>query len=153
MNLHVKELWDKFTDKNPSYKGKKMPESYHFCDTKKDADELAELVRKGIKKATSTLLCFFELDNEKLPKENELFIITNFQGDAIAIIKNTKIEQMPFNQVPASFAYKEGEGDRSLEYWKKAHTQIYTRWLKEFDMEFDENMIAVLEHFEVLYAV
>ncbi len=60
---------------------------------------------------------------------------------------------MPFNKVPASFAYKEGEGDRSLEYWKKAHTQIYTKWLKEFDMEFDENMIAVLEHFEVLYTV
>ncbi len=73
MNLHIKmtpeELWDKFTDKNPSHKGKKMPESYHFCDTKKDADELAELVQKGIKKTTSSLLCFFELDNEKLPKK------------------------------------------------------------------------------------
>ena len=55
------------------------------------------------------------------------------------------------NAVSEEHAYKEGEGDRSLEYWRKVHKEFFTEELKSLNQEFDENMELVCEEFEVVY--
>ncbi len=145
------ELWGKFIDKNPKYKNVELPESYYFCDNKKDADNLAELVKIGVKTATSSLYCLYELEQEKLPKSDDLAIITDFEGNAVAIISNSKVEIIKFSEVTEELASREGEGDKSLQYWRKVHIDIFTKWLKEFNMDFDESMEIVYENFEVLF--
>ena len=51
----------------------------------------------------------------------------------------------------AEHAFKEGEGDRSLAYWREVHKRFFTEELKEADLEFDEDMKLVCEEFEAVY--
>ncbi|OPJ57829.1 ASCH domain-containing protein [Clostridium oryzae] len=125
--------------------------SWYFCDNEKSANDLAELVKKGIKRATTSLHCFYEVEGESLPKIGELSIITDWNGEAQGIIETTKVTVMPFKEVSSEFAFREGEGDKSLEYWKKVHIHFFTKELKEINMEFSEDMLVVCEEFEVVY--
>ncbi len=125
--------------------------SWHFCDNEYDANKLAELVVTGTKRGTSSLLDFYSLDNEELPKVGEYCVITNWQGIARCIIKIKKIHIIPFSEVTEELATIEGEGDKSLAYWRNAHIKFFTRGLKEFNIEFNESMKVVFEEFEVVY--
>ncbi len=52
-----------------------------------------------------------------------------------------------FCDVGREHAYNEGEGDRSLEYWRKVHRDFFKRELEEHGLSFDENMLVVCETF------
>ena len=77
-------------------------------------------------------------------------IILDSNDEAVCIIKTTKVYVVPFNQVTEDHAAKEGEGDCSLEYWRKVHREFFTEELKEIEKEFEENMLVVCEEFVVL---
>lgn len=47
---------------------------------------------------------------------------------------------------------KEGEGDKSLAYWKKVHESFFTECLKALNLEFSYNMKVVCEEFEVVFS-
>lgn len=149
----VKEMWRNYLlsigqdDKSTDLKY----EAWHFCDNEKDADELAELVCQGIKKATTGLLYFYEQENEAIPKAGNLNIVTDWQGKARCIIRTTKVTLLPFRNVSEEFAYTEGEGDKSLDYWREAHIAAFVRHLKKIGMEFSEDMTVVCEEFEAVY--
>ena len=123
-------------------------DAYAFGD---EADFLGDLVKNGIKTATTSVYKLYELDEEELPKAGEYSIILDSQDEALCIIKTTKVYIEKFANISASYAYKEGEGDRSLEYWKRAHKAFFEEELKEYDLEFDEQMDLVCEEFEVVY--
>jgi len=147
----IENLWNDFILENPGNQHKKTPMSFYFCDNEKDADACAELVVNGIKKATATSLWWFEKNNESLPQIGDQYIITDWNGKAKAIIETTKIEKVPYNQVTSEFARIEGEGDKSLDYWKKVHKDYYTREMKPYGEQFDENMIIVCEQFKLIF--
>ena len=86
-----------------------------------EADYLAELVLMGQKTATSSAFDLYAVGNEPLPKENELSVILDSKENAICIIETTKVEVIPFKEVSEKHAYKEGEGDRRLTYWRELH--------------------------------
>ena len=147
----VENLWNDFMRENPLNKIIETPLSFYFCDNEKDADECAELVVKGIKRATATSLWWYEKNKKSLPKVGEQYIVTDWKGNAKAIIETTKVEQVPYNKITAEFAEIEGEGDKSLEYWKKVHKTYYEREMALFNEEFDNYMIIVCEHFKTSY--
>ena len=147
----VENLWSDFIKDNPENKNKDTPISFYFCDNKKDADECAELVVKGIKRATATSLWWFEKNNEILPKIGDQYIVTDWDGNAKAVIETIKIEQVSYNKITSEFAEIEGEGDKSLEYWKRVHKDYYTREMKPYNEQFDEKMIIVCEQFKAIY--
>ena len=115
-----------------------------------DADGLAELVKNGIKTATCSAYVFYELEDEELPKVGEYGVILDGQDEAVCIIKTTKVYVTAYDEVTEEHAFKEGEGDRSLEYWRKVHKEFFTEELKEIGQEFDEKMKLVCEEFEVV---
>ncbi|QZY56452.1 ASCH domain-containing protein [Crassaminicella profunda] len=125
--------------------------SWYFCDNEKSANDLAKLVKQGIKRATTSLYYFYEVDGETLPEEREFSIVTDWDGIAQCIIQTKKVTVLPFKKVTEEFAKTEGEGDKSLKYWRKEHIDVYTRRLKEQEMEFSEDMLVVCEEFEVVY--
>lgn len=147
----VEILWKNYIAQNPENKSLKTPISFYFCDNEFDANDCADLVVKGIKRATATSLWWYEKNNESLPKVGDQYIITDWSGNAKAVIKTTKVDQVPYNKITSEFAEIEGEGDKSLEYWKKVHKDYYTREMKPFNEEFDENMIIVCEQFKTVY--
>ncbi|MGL5713065.1 MAG: ASCH domain-containing protein, partial [Paraclostridium sp.] len=117
----------------------------------KNANELAELVSIGTKRGTTSLYRLYELDNEEIPKEGSYSIVTDWYGVAKCIIENKKIHILPFKNVDDRLAYIEGEGDKSLAYWRKAHIDYFKNELTELNIEFNEDMIVVFEEFEVIY--
>ncbi len=72
-------------------------------------------------------------------------------GIARCVIRTTAVEIVPFDAVDADFAYDEGEGDRSLEYWRDAHWAYFTQELAGLGLEATHDMPEVCERFEVIY--
>ena len=147
----VKQLWNAFINKHPEYRDKNIPESFYFCDNETDATICANLVLKRIKQATATSLWWFKTHNQALPKKGDLNIVTDWDGNAVAVIKTTQLDIVPFNKVTEAFAQTEGEGDGSLAYWRKVHKAFYTREMKNSSDSFNEEMLIVCERFETLY--
>lgn len=150
-NTSTEVLWDTFLKRNPNNPIKKIPISFYFCDNKKDADDCAELVVKGIKQATAPSLWWHEINNEPLPQVGNQYIVTDWEGNAKAIIETTKVVLTPFKDITAEFAKTEGEGDKSLAYWKKVHQAYYTREMEPHGEQFNKHMIIVCEYFKTIF--
>ena len=123
-------------------------EAWAFGD---DPDTLAELVRTGVKTATASAYPFYELEGEALPKAGEYSVILNTKDEAVCIIRTTKVCVTPYREVTAEQAWKEGEGDRSLDYWRRVHEAFFRKELEAIGLTFTEDMGVVCEEFEVIY--
>ena len=82
-------------------------------------DKLASLVKGGIKTATCSAYDLYEAEDESLPVVGEYSVILDSHDEAVCIIRTEKVYVVEFDQVTAEHAWKEGEGDRSLEYRNK----------------------------------
>ena len=115
-------------------------------------DKLAKLVMQGMKTATCSALALYEYENEEIPKAGDYSVILDSDGQAVCIIRTTKVYIETFDQVSERHAYLEGEGDRSLEYWRQVHEEFFTEELKTIQQNFDAKMELVCEVFEVVFA-
>lgn len=115
------------------------------------ADDLANLVVRGEKTATASAYELYKLENEPLPQAGSFDVILDSQDRAVCIIEITKVSVLPFNQVSADHAFKEGEGDKSLAYWQRVHQEFFTKCLAEAGLEFSSGTGVVLEEFRKVY--
>lgn len=145
------DFWKRFQKEKPEYATVDKPQSYHFCDNEKDANECAELVVKGIKQATSSSVWWYDQNNQSFPKSGDLAIVTNWAGEPKAITKVKKVEIVSYRDITPEYAFIEGEGDRSLDYWKKVHWDYYSNEMKDFDDDPTEDMEIVCEYFETIW--
>jgi uncharacterized protein YhfF len=127
------------------------PEPWIFGDSPRLADELAALIMAGTKTATCAALWEYQADGEPVPQPGQLGILQDGAGQPLAVVQTVEVEIKPYDEVDAAFAYEEGEGDRSLAYWRDAHRRFFTRTLAVIGREFDETMPLVCERFRVLY--
>lgn len=125
--------------------------SWYFCDNEHDANELAELVVTGTKRATASLYILYEYEDEEIPKVVDYSIITNWDGIAKCIIQTTNVEVVPYKDVTDEFAFIEGEGDKSLQYWRNAHWHFFSREMENLGKEPNEEMLVVCEKFTVVF--
>ena len=146
----VTEIWQKFIESNPEYSEAKY-KAWYFCDNEKCANELAALVSNGNKRATTSLLLWYENGNEVMPEVNDVNIVTDWNGVAQCIIKTKKVLVLPFKNVDSEMAFTEGEGDKSLDYWRKAHVSFFERELKNEKINFSGDTEVVFEEFEMIY--
>lgn len=149
----VHEMWNDYLasiGEGPGTTSKSFT-AWHFCNTQTAADELAELVLKGEKGATATAVWSLEADGDPFPQVGELSIITNWCGEAKCIIKTVLLETVPFHEVTEDFAASEGEGDKTLDYWKRVHREVFTQELTELGLKFSDNMPVLCETFEVVW--
>ena len=116
-----------------------------------DPDKLAELVKSGVKTATCSAYELYEVEDEPIPEEGEYSIILDGAGEAVCIIRTEKVYVTEFRNVTAGHAFKEGEGDRSLEYWREVHRDFFTDELNSYGLGFSEDMLIVCEEFGVVY--
>jgi uncharacterized protein YhfF len=114
--------------------------SFAFGDGPALADELLDLVMKGVKTAT----CSTE-DEPNTSAPGERWIVLDGSGRPSCVIETTEVSYRRFGEVDASFAYEEGEGDRSLSYWRAAHRNYFGRLGK-----FSEDMMLMCERFRLV---
>lgn len=115
------------------------------------ADELARLVLAGTKTATCSLLWEYEASDEAMPQEGELSIILDGEGAPVCLIETAEVRIAPFDQVDEQFAHDEGEGDRSLSYWRDAHWRFFSRVCDQLGREPSAAMPLVCERFRVIH--
>ena len=114
--------------------------SFAFGDGPELADELLDLVMKGVKAAT----CSTE-DEPNTSTPGERWIVLDGRGQARCVIETTEVTYRRFGNVDAAFAHEEGEGDRSLAYWRQAHRNYFGRQGK-----FSEDMMLMCERFRLV---
>ncbi|MCI7638534.1 MAG: ASCH domain-containing protein [Clostridiales bacterium] len=94
----------------------------------------------------------YELENEPLPQVGQYSVILDSQGLPRCITRISKVEITRFRDISEEYAFIEGEGDKSLTWWKNAHRELFTRECREdAGIEFSEDMECVCEYFEVVY--
>jgi len=116
-----------------------------------DADLLADLVLRGEKTATASAYDLYALEAESLPQEGTFDVILDSQNQAVCIVEITKVSVQPFHQVSDQRAFKEGEGDKSLAYWRQVHEDCFAEWLREAGLTFTPESKVVLEEFRKVY--
>ena len=120
-------------------------------DSPRMADELGALIASGTKTATCSALWDYEAEGEPLPSVDLKTIVLDGNGDPLCIVETTEVKVQPYDEVDARFAYEEGEGDRSLAYWRDAHWRYFSRTLPNVGREPTTEMPLVCERFRVIY--
>lgn len=120
-------------------------EVFHFGKDQKQADELFELVLQGKKIATSYLY-----DKDENLINGSYSILTNWDKDNQILIQTTNIDVLPFHKVTKQHARNEGEGTKTLGYWRKVHKDFFTEELAKKGQSFSEDLLIVCETFRVV---
>lgn len=108
------------------------------------ANELANLIKKGIKTASCESFTSYQQE-ETAPKVGSYNIILDGQNVPVCVIRLVSMQLVRFCDVTEAFARKEGEGDLSLEYWQKEHRRFFMR-----EGHFSEDMELIAEEFVVV---
>ena len=116
-----------------------------------EADLLADLVLRGEKTATASAYDLYTVEDEPLPQEGTFDVILDSQNQAVCIVEVTKVSVQSFYQVSADHAFKEGEGDKSLAYWRQVHEKFFTGCLGEAGLTFTPDSKVVLEEFRKVF--
>jgi len=119
-------------------------ESFAFGDSPALADELLALVLVGAKTAT----CWAASEGDKGVEVGKRWIVKDGQGRARAVLETVEVTRRRFEEVDEGFAHDEGEGDRSLAWWRRAHTNYFTR-----RSEFAPGMEVYCERFRLVEAI
>ena len=149
----TREKWSKMVRVSPEemWKASGLSGEYEAWAFSEASDKLARLVLEGIKTATCSVYDLYEAEGEELPKEGSYSIILDSFDRAVCIIMTTKVYVAPFSSCTEEHAYKEGEGDRSLAYWREVHEEFAKNELSSIGKDFDESVKLVYEEFEVVY--
>jgi uncharacterized protein YhfF len=115
-------------------------ETFSFGDNPALADELALLVLNGRKRAT----CWAARAG-KLTEVGKRMVMLDGAGRPLAVIETVELTLCRFDEVDATFAYDEGEDDRTLATWRSAHRRYFTRL-----GQFAEDMALWCERFRVV---
>lgn len=126
-----------------------LTDVWRFGDSEALANELLALVLAGFKTATAGLLAAFGHDETPVPKPGDLSIVTDGVGNPAYIHETTEVRVLGFLEVDAAFAFDEGEGDRSLGFWRDAHRRFFGRECQRIGLTFTEDMLVVCERFRV----
>jgi len=115
-------------------------ETFAFGDSGQMADELGALVVAGSKTAT----CWAAVQGE-LTHVGKQMVMLDGDGRPWAIIETVELSQRRFDEVDAAQARDEGEGDRTLEYWRDDHRRYFTR-----EGTFAPDMMLYCERFRLV---
>ena len=124
-------------------------EAWGFGDESKPElmTELGLVVRDGPKRATTGVLAEYEADGEPLPEPGNLTVILGGNGEPLCVIQTTKVEIRRFADVDEEFAWIEGEGDRTLDTWRRDHLWYFST--TPYPLE--DDTLLVLEYFDLAW--
>ena len=141
--MTAEQMWREFAEANHISGGDY--EAWAFGD---DADRLARLVLEGVKTATASAHPLYALEGEPLPEAGEYSVILNSREEAVCVIRTARVSIVPFQDVGAEHAFREGEGDRSLAFWRAVHERFFTQELAQAGLTFQPELPVVCEEFE-----
>jgi uncharacterized protein YhfF len=129
-----------------------VPEApFWFGDSPELCSKLTLLVLEGTKTATASLLWAWEHEGEPIPKTGQHDVLLDWNNRFIGIIATTQIAIKPFAEITSAFARLEGEGNLSLEYWRKVHWRFFQRVCQQLDKPMTEHVPVFCQVFRLVY--
>ena len=122
-----------------------------FGDSAAMADDLADLVASGRKRATAGLLRDVTLGTEAMPVVGDHVVVVDSRGTPRCIWRTTQVAVKPLCDVGDDFAWAEGEGDRTRDGWLRAHRDYFARQAVRDGFGFHDRMETVFERFVVVW--
>ncbi|MBA2494428.1 MAG: ASCH domain-containing protein [Acidobacteria bacterium] len=147
----IQNFWDEFCKNNPEINSDEPYQVWFFHHNRESAKKLVELVLQGKKKATASLAEANESDFGDGGIVGGYSVVTDFDGNPQCVIQTTEIRQLPFIEVDAQFAFDEGEGDQTLEDWRRGHRKFFTECCRKSSVEFDESRLINCKRFKLLF--
>lgn len=147
----VAAFWDRSLRATAVARSSSVPPSWCFGDTVELADELITLVIQGRKRATAESVAEYEAAGDPMPAVGDLSIVTDGSMRPRVLLQTTDVRVGPLSSVDQQFAWDEGEGDRTREWWLDAHTWYFTRAFARLEQDFHAEIEVVFERFTVLY--
>lgn len=127
-------------------------EAFAFGDSAQLGDELAELVVSGPKRATVGWIAEAEALGEHQPAVGDYWIVLDGRGRPRCTIRTQETFVAPLIAVDHRFAWDEGEGDRTRDWWLEGHRRYFARRSEILGIPFDEAESPLLyERFEVVH--
>jgi len=127
-NDAVERFWQRYLQTRPDGAGRRYFEAFGFGNTPEMADDLADLVLRGIKTATSGLLWEYEDRQKPRYAVDDLHVVLSGAGEPLAVIETVELRILPFSEIDAAFARDYGEGDRTLAWWQ---THLWDHYVEE----------------------
>ena len=124
-----------------------------YGDSAELSKELPDLIKSGRKRAGTGLLWAYEHDREPIAKSGDIEIVVDHLNQPALVTRIVSSEMVAFNEVCAEYAATEGEGDGSLEYWRKGHWNFFSRECRRIGREPTETMPVICNVFEVLHVL
>jgi uncharacterized protein YhfF len=118
-------------------------------DSPKMARELADLIIRGVKRATASLARDYSLEGN-LPKQGDYVIVVDASGPR-CIWMTTEVNVKPMIDVDEAFAWDEGEGEQTQGWWLAVHRDFFTRQAAREGFAMHDQMSTVFERFKVVW--
>lgn len=150
--MTAKELWHEFCVSKGIAEDTPYG-AWAFCGGGPTGDELAALVLKGIKFGTASALddYIYEDALDELPKVGDYSVILLDNNEAVCVIRDYNVYTRPFGEVSHFHGYSEGEDERTLDAWRRIHTEAFGPDLKEIGYPLTNDSKIVCEKFTVEY--
>jgi uncharacterized protein YhfF len=127
-----------------------LADAFQFGDAVEMADQLLALVTDGPKRATASCRLEYADDGHDLPSVGDLAVVCDGRGSPRAVIRTTDVRVGSLASVDDSFAWDEGEGDRSRDDWLEMHARYFSRVYPAVWGELGDDFPVVFERFELV---
>lgn len=122
-----------------------------FAGPRESTDELLDLYLKGRKTAGSSIKEDFLAAGDPLPRVGNFWILLNSRDEPGCLLRTERIVVHKFYDVPPEIALAEGEGDLSLDHWRRAHQAAYEPHLAEWGLASIADATVMTEYFTLLF--
>jgi uncharacterized protein YhfF len=123
---------------------------FAFGDSAAMADDLARLVVEGTKRATVSALADCVAEG-LVPAVGAHAVVVRGDGSPAAVIRTTEVRTGPLSSVDEAFAWDEGEGDRTRDWWVAGHRAFFRRWFAASGRPADDDPELVFERFVLVW--
>lgn len=119
--------------------------TFSFGDSPQMADELLDLVIAGEKTATCGPARDFGPGKATPPEVGRRDIILDGKGRPAVVIETVEVTRRRFCDMDELFAHDEGEGFKTLAYWREGHKTYWER-----NGGWSEDMELICERFKLI---
>jgi uncharacterized protein YhfF len=85
------------------------------------------------------------------PKVGDYSVLLRGDGTPVAVIRTTHARVGTLSSVDEQFAWDEGEGERTREWWLAAHRRYFRRTFAAHGWKYDNDLEVVFERFVVVW--
>lgn len=138
-------LWADYVAAHPQHRDE-VPAVGRFGDSPAMADALLDLVLHGPKRAT----CGVPDPDEPVVLGGH-WVVLDGTGTSRVVLRTTDVRTGRLDSVDDTFAWDEGEGDRSRDYWLREHRRFVARTLELPEGADVDDVEVVFERFAVVW--